>query len=337
MSDGQKCWKHWHCKRLMSIKAAKGKISTMQLRRCWWMWADLHSVQREEERWATSLSPIEWISGFGLSALTKWPIRTNCRGGLSDDTPPSSTPRAVWDNFGESRTSRSMMQKNLLAKETQLGNESYPAHQRKRKKKDMKAGEQGAAGNHSLGGKRIKVAVGEGWHCYIYPHFRSAAVILQSVCETFLHSSAARKHPDSLGIFLMMMMSSRAAESASYLLPRWGDMVAEWAAECLISSSALLTGKLPVSCWCVSVQRFRIMQKRLTLPIAITPLQLGTELHTPSDRLNQCTHTLKSSIVMSQRARTPLPGWAGLFKLEFWPVGSVHGDTEARLKYFSLT
>lgn len=62
-----------------------------------------------------------------------------------------------------------------------------------------------------------------------------------------------------------------------------GDMAAEWVAECLISSSALQTGKLPVcvsvSCWCVSVQRFGIMQKRLTLPFAITQPQPGSELH----------------------------------------------------------
>lgn len=49
-----------------------------------------------------------------------------------------------------------------------------------------------AAGNQSLGGgkekERIKVAVGEGgWHGYLYPESRNTAVILLSVCETFLH------------------------------------------------------------------------------------------------------------------------------------------------------
>lgn len=41
---------------------------------------------------------------------------------------------SVGGNFWESRISRSMLQKHLSTKETELGNESYPAHQRKRKR-----------------------------------------------------------------------------------------------------------------------------------------------------------------------------------------------------------
>lgn len=154
---------------------------------------------------------------------------------------------SVGGNFWESRISRSMLQKHLRTEETELGNEWY--QQKGKREKDMEAGERGAAGNHSLGGKRIKVAVGEGWHGYLYLHFRSTAVILQSVCETFLHSwqrGGRPKHSGSISHDDDVITRSLVDQ---LFIAEVGDVAVEWVAECLISSSALQTGKPPV---CIS-------------------------------------------------------------------------------------
>lgn len=101
-----------------------------------------------------------------------------------------------------------------------------------------------AAGNQSLGGgkekERIKVAVGEGgWHGYLYLESRNAAVILLSVCETFLHFRCEEEsHGDVAQCFFwgisVMMMSSKMPDRPTLIVG------VEWAAGSLISSSALV-------------------------------------------------------------------------------------------------
>lgn len=67
------------------------------------------------------------------------------------------------------------------------------------------------------------MAVGEGgWHSYLYPESRNAAVILLSVCETFLpfrceeelHGEVAPPIPVLVffGMSAMMMMSSKVPD-----------------------------------------------------------------------------------------------------------------------------
>lgn len=118
--------------------------------------------------------------------------------GLSDDAPPTSTPRQCGEETFERAESEDQCCRSTLGLK-RLSWGTSPIQRISEKEKDMEADERGAAGNHSLGGKRIKVAVGEGWHGYLYPHFRSAAVILQSVCETFLHSWQRGSHPNHSG------------------------------------------------------------------------------------------------------------------------------------------
>lgn len=77
-----------------------------------------------------------------------------------------ATPAAVWEEklLREQNQQINVAQRHLKTGKAELWNESYLAHQRKRKRHES---ERGAAGNHSPGGKRIKVAVGEGWHSYL--------------------------------------------------------------------------------------------------------------------------------------------------------------------------
>lgn len=56
-----------------------------------------------------------------------------------------------------------------------------------------------AANNQSLGGgwgekNRMRVVVGEGWLSYFYLDSMNTAVILLSVCETFLHFPSLGSH-----------------------------------------------------------------------------------------------------------------------------------------------
>lgn len=122
---------------------------------------------------------------------------------------PSPLLGSVGGNFWESRISRSMLQKHLRTKETELGNESY--QQKGKREKDMEAGERGAAGNHSLGGKRIKVAVGEGgmaiYICISGAQLSSSRVSVKLSCTPGSEEAV----PNTLGVFLVMMMSSHAA------------------------------------------------------------------------------------------------------------------------------
>lgn len=110
------------------------------------------------------------------------------------------------------------------------------------------------------------------------------------------------------------------------------DAAAKWVAECLISSSALQTGKLPVCvCNLLVCEHSTVTDYAEKTHFTYSNNTTATWLWAPQTWATGYTswHTFGNRVfVMSQRATTPLPGQVRLFHLDFWQAGAVHGDAK---------